>query len=558
MHTTITELALLLTVTAVIGVFARLLRQPLILAYIGTGVVMGLLGFTLVVTDPLYKTFADLGIMFLLFLIGLEINVTSLRLVGKVALIIGLGQIVFTAIGGFVIASLLGFETLPAVYIAITLTFSSTIIIVKLLSEKGDLNSLYGKISIGFLLVQDFVAILILLALSGVQTGGAIDWGALSWTIAKGVTLLIVMAGLGRAVMPWIFDRIAKSQELLFVTALAWVFLVVALVNKLGFSIEIGGFLAGLALANSSEHFLITARVKPLRDFFLVLFFVVLGTTMAQADFSGIGWPVLTLSLFVLIGNPLIVMLIMGSMGYHRRTGFLAGVTVAQISEFSLVVAALGLKVGHITNEVVTLITAVGVATITLSSYMILYADRLYGWWQGWLRIFERTHTKPDHPIVQRMSRPIIIIGADRTGRNLLYDIPRSEVLVIDFNPDIINALRKERYTAIYGDINDPDLDEQIDFSAARVIICTSPDPEDSIHLMQFLAALKVRVPVVARAKTPQDAAVLYRAGAAYAFIPHVSAARHLRHVVIKAPDRRVFARLKREEQRLIKALQKT
>ncbi len=558
MHTTITELALLLTVTAVIGVFARLLRQPLILAYIGTGVVMGLLGFTLVVTDPLYKTFADLGIMFLLFLIGLEINVTSLRLVGKVALIIGLGQIVFTAIGGFVIASLLGFETLPAVYIAITLTFSSTIIIVKLLSEKGDLNSLYGKISIGFLLVQDFVAILILLALSGVQTGGAIDWGALSWTIAKGVTLLIVMAGLGRAVMPWIFDRIAKSQELLFVTALAWVFLVVALVNKLGFSIEIGGFLAGLALANSSEHFLITARVKPLRDFFLVLFFVVLGTTMAQADFSGIGWPVLTLSLFVLIGNPLIVMLIMGSMGYHRRTGFLAGVTVAQISEFSLVVAALGLKVGHITNEVVTLITAVGVATITLSSYMILYADRLYGWWQGWLRIFERTHTKPDHPIVQRMSRPIIIIGADRTGRNLLYDIPRSEVLVIDFNPDIINALRKERYTAIYGDINDPDLDEQIDFSAARVIICTSPDPEDSIHLMQFLAALKVRVPVVARAETPQDAAVLYRAGAAYAFIPHVSAARHLRHVVIKAPDRRVFARLKREEQRLIKALQKT
>lgn len=557
MSNEILELAFVLSAAAGLGLIARLLRQPLILAYIGTGVVIGLFGLTPVATDPIYKIFADLGIMFLLFLIGLEINLPSLRRVGKVAVVIGLGQIVFTAVGGFLIALLLGFDLLPAAYIAITLTFSSTIIIIKLLSEKGDLNSLYGKISVGFLLVQDFVAIIILLALAGVQTGGAIDWGVLGFTLIKGLGLLALMAWLGRSIMPWIFDRIAKSQELLFITALAWVFLVVALVNKVGFSIEIGGFLAGLALANSSEHFLITARVKPLRDFFLVLFFVVLGTSVAQANLTGIGWPVIVFSLFVLIGNPLIVMAIMGGMGYHRRTSFLAGVTVAQISEFSLVVAALGFKVGHITNDIVTIITAVGVITITLSSYLIIYADRLYGWWQEWLRFFERRHTKPDRPMTQRFRREIILIGADRTGRNLLHGLVKSDVVVIDFNPDIVTALRREKYAAIYGDINDPDLDEQIDFSAARIVVCTSPDPEDSIHLLQFLSAEKVGVPVIARAETPTDAAVLYQAGAAYVFMPHMSAGRHLHQVLTKKFDRQVMKQLRKEDERLLHAVQK-
>lgn len=555
METEIIELAVVLGIAAGLGLVARMLRQPLILAYLGTGVLLGLFGVTPVATDPLYKIFADLGIMFLLFLIGLEINLTSLRLVGKVAVVIGLGQIVFTAFGGFLIALLLGFDILPAAYIAITLTFSSTIIIVKLLSEKGDLNSLYGKISIGFLLVQDFVAIIILLGLAGIQVGGSIAWGQLAFTLAKGVGLLGIMAWLGRSIMPRIFERIAKSQELLFITSLAWVFLVVALVKKVGFSIEIGGFLAGLALANSSEHFLITARIKPLRDFFLVLFFVVLGTTVSQADFSGLGWPVIIFSLFVLIGNPLIVMTIMGAMGYHRRTSFLSGVTVAQISEFSLVVAAMGLAVGHITNSHVTIITTVGVVTITLSSYLILYADKLYAVLQSALRFFERKHTKPDRPVSERLRRPVILIGADRTGRHLLESFPKEDVIVIDFNPDLVTALRKAKYTAIYGDINDPDLDEQIDFSGARVVICTSPDAEDSIHLIQFLSSLHIRVPVIVRADSLSDARVLYKAGAAYVVMPHVSAGHHLRQVLSNRFDRRFFARLKKEDQRLFRTM---
>jgi len=554
MSSEILELAFVLGAAAGLGLAARLLKQPLILAYIGTGVLIGLTGLTPVATDPLYRTFADLGIMFLLFLIGLEINLTSLRMVGRVALAIGLGQILFTSIGGFGIAMLLGFDLVPAAYIAVTLTFSSTIIIVKLLSEKGDLGSLYGKISVGFLLVQDFVAILILLALAGVQTGGSVDWMALGLTLVKGVGLLALMAWLGRSLMPWIFDRVARSQELLFVTTLAWVFLVVAAVSRLGFSIEIGGFLAGLALANSSEHFLITARVKPLRDFFLVLFFVVLGTTVGQADLSGLGWPILAFSLFVLIGNPLIVVAIMGLMGYHRRTSFLAGVTVAQISEFSLVVAALGLKVGHVTNDIVTIITAVGVVTITLSSYMILYADRLYVFLQRGLRIFERHHTRPDRPVSQRIKRPVVLIGADRTGRTLLAGLPKNDVVVIDFNPDIIAALRRRNVLATYGDVNDPDLEEQIDFRAAKVVISTSPDPEDNLHLLQFLRALRRHVPVIVRADTPEDAALLYANGAAYVVMPHASAGRFLRLAFANGYSRRVVDRLRQEESRQLRA----
>ena len=200
---------------------------------------------------------------------------------------------------------------MQAAYIAIALTFSSTIIVVKLLSEKNDLNSLYGRISIGFLLVQDFIAIIILLVLAGLEIGNGILWTNIALTILKGILLFIFMFWIGRVILPKIFDKIARSQELLFLMTLAWVFLLVSLVHKIGFSIEIGGFLAGIALANSSENFQIASRIKPLRDFFILLFFIVLGSSIILTHFNGLTMPVIIFSLFVLIGNPLIVLIIM-------------------------------------------------------------------------------------------------------------------------------------------------------------------------------------------------------------------------------------------------------
>ena len=319
------ELAIIILIAAGLGIAARLLKQPIILAYIFTGIIIGILSFFNLNNRELFQTFSELGITFLLFLVGLEINYSSLRLVGKASVLIGLGQIVFTAVIGYFIALFFDFNQLQSLYIAIALTFSSTIIVVKLLSEKKDSNSLYGKISIGLLLVQDFVAILILIFLAGIQANKGIVLSAIILTAIKGLILFIAMLWLGRKILPLVFNKIAQSQELLFLTSLAWCLGIATAVAKTGFSIEIGGFLAGLALANSSEHFQISAKIRSLRDFFILIFFVILGSSLIFSDFSGLTLPIIVFSLFVLIGNPLIVLIIMGLLGYRKRTSFMCG-----------------------------------------------------------------------------------------------------------------------------------------------------------------------------------------------------------------------------------------
>ncbi|MEK7138120.1 MAG: cation:proton antiporter, partial [Patescibacteria group bacterium] len=395
MVTGLFELAVVILIAAALGILAKIFKQPIILAYLATGVLIAYLGFLNFESKETFQVFADLGIMFLLFLVGLEINYTSLRLVGKASIIVGLGQVIFATLFGFIIAYLLNFSLLHSLYISVALTFSSTIIIVKLLSDKKDLNSLYGKISIGLLLVQDLIAILLLVFLSGIESSQGIVWSDLVLSVLKGITLFVAMIWLGRKILPLIFDKIARSQELLFLISLMWVFTVAALVSKIGFSIEIAGLLAGLALANSSEHFQIANKIRPLRDFFILIFFVVLGSSIIFSDLSGITWPIIIFSLFVLVGNPIIVFILMGFMGYRKRTSFFAGVTTAQISEFSLILAALGLKLGHISESVVALITAVGVVTITLSSYLIIHNEKIFHHLSPLLSVFEKQYIYP-------------------------------------------------------------------------------------------------------------------------------------------------------------------
>lgn len=318
------DLALIVLIAAILSLIAKFLKQPLILAYILAVVLITYLGFLNIDIESTetFQVFSNLGIMFLLFLVGLEINYSSLRLVGKSSLIIGLGQIIFTAGFGFLLALIFDIGYLAATYISIALTFSSTIVIIKLLSDKRDINSLYGKISIGFLLVQDLVAILILVVLSGIERTAGVDWYGLLATVIKGAVLFAIMLWFGRKALPYLFDKIARSQELLFLISLMWVFLVAAIVTRVGFSIEIAGFLAGLALANSSENHQIASKIRPLRDFFIVIFFVVLGSSLVLSNLGGLSWPIVVFSLFVLIGNPLIVLILMGLMGYRKRTSF--------------------------------------------------------------------------------------------------------------------------------------------------------------------------------------------------------------------------------------------
>lgn len=546
------QLAIVILLASGFGVLAQLFRQPTILAYLATGGIIGYFGFFHLSNQESFMLFSDLGIMFLLFLVGLEINYTSLRLVGKISLIVGLGQIVFTAAIGFFLSKLLGFGSIDALYIGITLTFSSTIIVVKLLADKKDLNSLYGKISVGFLLVQDFIAILILIALAGIETSHGFSWFNLIFMILKGIGLFVCILWLGRKYFPIVFDVIAHSSELLFLASLAWVLALAAIVSRIGFSIEIAGFLAGLALANSSEHYQIAARVRPLRDFFIVIFFVILGSSAVFSNFAGLGKQIIILSLFVLIVNPLVVWTIMGLMGYRKRTFFLAGVTVAQISEFSLIIAARGFQLGQIGSSALATITATGIITITLSTYLIVYGEHIFRYVARPLSLFERKKNTEDLIDMSDIKKQIIIIGCHRIGQSVARSLLKQNILIIDFDPEIIERMRSEGYDCLFGDASDEAILEKANLEFSRLIISTSPDFEDNIALIENVQTLPSRPKIIVRAETEKDAEILYQKGADYVLLPHLTTGHYLAKAIAMDPTMAVLGQLKQKDLLLI------
>lgn len=561
------ELTTIIVLAAILSIIARIFRQPAILAYLFTGVVISVLAANGIATSAAglheretFQIFADLGIMFLLFLVGLEVNYTSLRYVGAVALSVGLLQVVFTALVGYGIAILLGFAPLSAVYIGIALTFSSTIVVVKLLSEKKELNSLYGKISIGLLLVQDFIAILVLIALSGIKSGADISLFSILFTTAQGIVIFVLMVLLGKRVFPPLFDLLARSQELLFLMSLAWLFLMAAVMQWMNFSIEIGGFLAGIALANASEHYQIASRVRSLRDFFILIFFVILGSYLQFTTAGGLLIPVLIFSLFVLVGNLVIVMIVMSAMGYTSRTSFLTAVSIAQISEFSLVLANLGRGLGHIGDREFSLITWVGIITITASTYLINYNEAIYRKLRNVLLWFERKSTRVEEGFSDIEPKRVILVGFTRTGQSIAMHLKKDELLIIDQDPEIIHALQSEGYSYLYGDASDDDLFEHVDLSQTELIISTVPTFEDNLALLELITRVnherggKGERPIafVVRAESDRDAVVLYRRGASYVLMPHFTSGHVLGNMVAGTFDRDRLLHMRERELTLL------
>lgn len=540
-----------LVTASLFGLLARIFRQPLMLGYLVAGFVLAATGLIRIDDPALLSALGQIGVTFLLFLVGLEMNFKEIRSLGKVSLATGLGQIAFTALIGYFLALAFGFSTLSSLYIAVALTFSSTIIAVKLLSEKKDLGSLYGKISVGFLLVQDFVAILILIFLAGFRETASPSFISLFAVVLKGLVLVFIVLLLSRYVLPRFFDRIASSGELLFVTSIAWALGIAALMQSryVGFSLEIGGFLAGLALANSVEHLQIASRVKPLRDFFITIFFLVLGIELVLSGMGNLLIPVLIFSLLVFLGNPLIVMLVMGAMGYHRRTSFLASVTVAQIFEFSFIVMAMGRNLGHVGSQEVALITMVGVLTMVASTYLINYNHKVYSYLDRYLKIFQREKTR-ESAFRQRkdFKGHIILVGADRTGKALLPTLAKREepLLVVDFNPEVVAQLVAEGYHAIFGDVADAETIELLGLEDAKLVISTADDAEDDLILLGKLRITKKRPMVVLVASYPQEALKLYEAGADYVVVPRIIGGEHIAHVLgSHGIDREYFEKLR-------------
>ncbi len=477
------EVALLLVMAAGIGLIGTLARQPLIVSFIAVGLIAGPSALDVVRSDAQIKLLSELGIAVLLFLVGIKLDVKLIRSLGVVSVLTGLGQVLFTAFFGYLIGLALGLGHITSLYVAVALTFSSTIIIVKLLSDKREIDALHGQIALGFLIVQDLVVVLAMIVLSAIGIGAAEDGhggGSVATVLASGLALVAAVVVFVRYVANPLTERLARTPELLVIVAIALAAMFAAFGDHVGLGKEVGGLMAGVALASTPYRETIAARLAPLRDFLLLFFFIALGATL---DLSLLGMHVagaILLSLFVLIGNPLIVLAIMGAMGYRKRTGFLAGLTVAQISEFSLIFVAMGVSLGHVTEDALGLVTMVGLVTIAASTYMITYSHQLYALFEPVLGIFERKST-PREPSEAgahaATAYKVILFGLGRFGTAIGLRLHKRgiRVLGVDFNPQAVRRWRSLGLDADFGDASDPEFVAELPFQGAEWMVSTVP-----------------------------------------------------------------------------------
>ena len=527
-------LALVLGVAAIGGIAAKALRQPALIGYVLAGGLLSLFGvLKWEQMDFLVKTMGSLGVTLLLFLAGLELPLAELKRTGKASLLSGVLQIILSSAGGFALARILGFAWQDAIYVGLGLAFGSTILVVKLLSEKGDIQSLSGKLAVGILLVQDFVAIGLLVVLSGTG-GGKMDPVNLVFLLLKAVLLIGVAVWLSERVAK-ISGLLGKSTELLFISSIGWCLAVAAVVSSpwFGFSAEIGGFIAGLALAGASEQGQIISRVRPLRDFFLTWYFVALGADIGWSQLAFVLPKGLALSAFVLVINPLILALLLGALGYKRRTFFVTGVTLSQISEFSLILANRAVYSGQASTEVLSVLTIVAVVTMTVSTYLISNVDRMYRKWGAKLAALFERKTALQQEVEEKLSGHVILFGHNRIGRVLLPVLRnQNEVVVVDFNPEVVEKLERENVRAIYGDMSDHELYERVDMQDSELVISTVPDVNDSLQFLSEIKSWNRKPTVVLTANDSETAERLYGKGADYVLVPHSLGGHWLAHVI--------------------------
>lgn len=528
------ELTSVLLLATVVSFVMHLLKQPLIVGYILTGILAGPSVLNILHAQETIELFSKLGITILLFIVGLHMSPKVVKEIGSVSLVTGVGQVLVTSIVGFFIALYLGINVIAAIYVAIALTFSSTIIILKLLSDKGVVQTLYGKIAIGFLLVQDLIATIILIAISSLETaGGQSVEVAIALTLLKGVGLLIGLIFFSKHLLTGLTKFASRSSELLFLFSLTWGLGVAVLFAYLGLSIEIGALVAGITLSASIYADEVSSRLRPLRDFFIIIFFIFLGAQMVLSSLGSIIVPAVVLSVFVLVGNPIIVVILMNLLGYHRKTGFMAGLTVAQISEFSLILATLGMRMGHLSQEILTLITLVGLITIAGSTYLILYAENIYPLLSRLLRFLELKPASKTTGAAEKQFE-VYLFGFNRTGKDFLtlFTTLGYKTAVVDFDPTTPERLPKRGVTHFYGDASNVEFLEELPVKKTKVIISSIPDVKTNILLITEFRKKQPQAVSIIFVQSKHDALKLYEAGASYVVVPHHLAAKHITQLI--------------------------
>lgn len=525
-------MAALLLLAVVVGFLATLLRQPLIIAYIVVGLVAGPAVLGLATAQEEIGLLAELGIALLLFIVGLKLDIHLIRNTGPVALIAASAQMALTGLGGFLLTYAFGFDFASALYVAIAIAFSSTIIVVKLLSDRREIDELHGRIAVGFLIVQDLAVVIVMIALTafGSANEGTSPATEFALVLAKGFGLVLVLTVLSRYVLGGLLKRLAHSQELIVLFSIAWAVGLAAVSDELGFGKEVGAFLGGVALASTDYRNAISARLVTLRDFLLFFFFLDLGIGLEIDGFGDQLVLAVALSVFVLVAKPVIVMVVMGLMGYRKRVSFLSGTAISQISEFSLVIAALGLSLKQIDEDVVTLLAAVALITFTTSTYLIIGGQRAFDVLSPRLSIFERdmkdvSESESDEP--ELAAPEFIVLGLGRYGGEMAKELVDAgyEVVGVDFDPVALSNWENAGNRGLYGDVEDPELPSLLDLGNARWVISSVPRRDVNTVLVQSLRRVGYEGKIAITVHRDEDAKYLERLDADLVLRPFVDAA---------------------------------
>ena len=520
----IRNLGIIITAAAMFAMATRQLRVPTIVGYLLAGVFLGPITH-LVANAEAVSLISEVGIVLLLFLVGLELDFAKIRDLGKVALLSGLGQIGLTLVLGLGCCLLLGFPFQSALVMGAALTFSSTVVVVKVLTEKKELGNLHGRIGIGVLLVQDLVAILLLTVLSGIDSSAEVSLSDTIMSTIKALggmaVLLAVALVASRYVLLNLLSWAITYPGMLFIWSLTWCFILVEIAHLFHLSHEIGAFMAGVSLAQLPFNHELGRRVNPLMNFFIAVFFTSLGINLNLNIPTSYWVTAGGLTVFVLTVKFVVVMLTTVRLRIDEKSAFFSGVLLSQISEFSLIFAALAASKGLIDEATLSLLGLVGLTTISLSAYGIQYKAPLYRFakHRGWLKVFRASEATPASASHNVLSQHIIVVGLNSLGRTIVTElVKRGEtVMAIDTNPHRMAGLKSK---TLVGTADDWAVLEEANLPQAKLLV-SALHIEDTNDLLAYRCR-QLNIPCAIHAVDLEETNNLLEMDVTYLMIPKV------------------------------------
>jgi len=514
----LTEIGLMIIIATIFAFFVKMTKQPLIPAYILTGILIGPLFLGLIKEPELIKSLSEIGVAFLIFTAGLEIKFKKLREVGKVAFVGGVLQIAILFFLAFLVSTLMGFAGHAPIYIGLVVAFSSTMIVVTLLSERRELNSLHGRIIIGMLLIQDIAAIIALAIL-----GSDFSMNSILMVLGKAAIFAIVAVVLSKAINP-VLSKAADNHELLLLVSISFLFMFVIGAFFAELSLIIGAFFAGVALANSNYKTEIQGKISSLREFFAVIFFVTLGMQL-QLFSKNYVLLFFVLLFLVIIIKPLILMFLVRLFGYKKRTAFFTGNGLAQTSEFSLIIVTLGLGLGQINEGLFSVLVLLTILTMSMTTYFITYEKKLVNWFSFPLNFLDKIKSKKEElEYHHNNGKKIVVFGCHRMGSLIIkeFEKKKEDLFIVDYNPEIIRSLINKKIPCIYGDFMNDEVFDRAHIHDAEIVISTIPDFEDNFLLINKIRKKNHGALIIVAASRISEALEMYKIGADYVILPKI------------------------------------